>query len=238
MNGALRYSATAIEGSNSDFYEWFSHAPSTYGGIVLVPCLDPVTRCGSRQMLLLPERCLGLQIIHDKGCSRESIAAVLAGGDNKDDGLTWKNQTIAVNGKGSLDRPARCRIQNSAIDFGFRHAWVMLNFKRLELAPFVAAKPGEGHERANPAQRLRERGSLGRGVKTFLLDAHDNPCTHSLIPRSSAEKSNLPPALISKGKAVRIAQLFQSEWYHGGYSPNQANRRGVRLAKQGVHDAE
>ena len=93
-----------------------------------------------------------------------------AGGDGEDDRLAWLYQTIAMDGDNAFERPAGRRLAGDAGDFLFRHAGIMLDFERRERAAFVAAKPGEGDERANVAAPLRQIGGFGRGIENFLSE--------------------------------------------------------------------
>ncbi len=110
-------------------------------GVVLRLRLDPVARALTRQMPLLPERRLGLQIIHEKRRRRESLAAMQARGDDENDRLARKDQTMPVRGEDSFERPAGGRLKGGAVDFCLRHARIMFDFERREGAALVAAKP-------------------------------------------------------------------------------------------------
>src|ERR1700716_2343419 len=96
----------------------FSGEPLLRGGVVLRLRLDPIACALARQMPLLPERRLGLQIIHEKRRRRESLAAMQARGDDENDWLARQDQTIPVHGKDSIKRPAEGRLKGGAIDFG------------------------------------------------------------------------------------------------------------------------
>jgi hypothetical protein len=67
-------------------------------------------------MPLLPKRRLGLQIIHQKRRRRESVTAMLARGDDENDPFARPNQTIAVYGEDSFERPVGGGLKGSAGD--------------------------------------------------------------------------------------------------------------------------
>jgi len=141
-----------------------------------------------RQMPLLPERRLGLQIIHEKGRRHKSLAAMQARGDDENDRLAWSDQTMPVHGKDAFERPARGRFKGGAVDFGLRHAGIMLDFERRQGAAFVTAKASKTYQRADIGASLRQQGGFGRNIEALRLNAHNNPGTHALILPSSAEK--------------------------------------------------
>jgi hypothetical protein len=181
-------------------YKKFSGPPFLRGGVVLHLRLDPVARA-TAQMPLLPERRLGFKIIHEKGRRRESLAAMQARGDDENDSLARPDQTIAVHGEDSFERPAGSRLKGGAVDFGLRHSRIMFDFERREGAALVAAKPGKTYQRADIGASLRQPGGFGRNIKTFLLNAHNNPGTHALTPRSSVEKRQSPARSESRRRA-------------------------------------
>src|SRR5437016_10538579 len=139
-------------------------------------------------MALLPERRLGLQIIHEEGRRRESLAAMLARGDDENDRFARPDQSMPVHGEGAFERPAGGRLKGCAVDFGLRHSGIMFDFERREDAALVAAKPRKTYQRADIGASLRQPGDFGRNIETFLLNAHKYPAAHAFIPRSSAEK--------------------------------------------------
>ncbi len=81
-----------------------SRPPPLRDGVVFCLRLDPIARALTHQMPLLPERRLGLQIIHEKRRRRERLAAMLARGDDENDRLARKDQTMAVHGEDSFER--------------------------------------------------------------------------------------------------------------------------------------
>src|SRR5205807_5553326 len=149
----------------------FSGAPLLRGGVILRLRLDPIARALIRQMPLLPERRLGLQVIHEKRRRRESLAPMLAGGDDENDRLARKDQPMPVHGEDSFERPARSRLKRGAVDLGLRHARIMFDFERREGAPLVAAKPGKTYQRAYIGAPLRQPGGFRRNIETLLLNA-------------------------------------------------------------------
>src|SRR5580704_1154915 len=131
-------------------------------------------------MPLLPERRLGLQIIHEKRRRRESLSAMLARGDDENDWLARKNQTMPVHGEDAFERPAGGRLKGGAIDFGLRHSGIMLDFERRQGAAFVTAKPGETYQRADIGAPLGQPGGFRRNIEALRLNAHKYPGTHAL----------------------------------------------------------
>ena len=139
---------------------------------------DPFARALARQMPLLPERRLGLQIIHEKRRRRESLSAMLARGDDENDRLAGPDQTMPVHGEDAFERPAGGRLKGGAADFGLRHAGIMLDFERREGAAFVTAKTGITYQRADIGAPLRQPGGFGRNIEALRLNAHNNPGAH------------------------------------------------------------
>jgi hypothetical protein len=83
--------------------------------------------------LLLPERCLTLQVVHDELRTIEGGLSVRAGDTYEDDLIAGVQFPHAMDDGAREQRPALLRLGNDSLKARLRHAGVMLESKTLRL---------------------------------------------------------------------------------------------------------
>ena len=135
----------------------------------------------------LPERCLGLEPVHDEFRRLKSFTAVSRTHDHKDNVVAGQKFSHAVNHGDRLNRrPPASGIMNNASDGIFGHRRVMLEFHGAD--PRSAHNADETHERPGPRRSGLHGLTFFFRRKVFRAD-FDFDCQPNL--RSQAGKTQL-----------------------------------------------
>ena len=138
--------------------------------------------------LALPERRVGLEVVHQEFRGLEGRLPVRRSGHDQHDVLAWYDAAEAMNDGQALQRPARQRLIGVAADFRFRHARVVLERQRGDRFAIVVATAdaAEGDDRADIGTALAQRGDFLRDVEIGFLDANGRRDGHGVISRRSS----------------------------------------------------
>src|SRR4029077_13296374 len=104
--------------------------PAGERGFVARLGLDPALAVGSA--FRFPERCVALEVIHQKFRGAERGRAVLRGGDDEHDIVAGLEPAISMNDQARLQVPARVGFAFDARELCFGHAGIMFERHRIE----------------------------------------------------------------------------------------------------------
>src|SRR5437899_8732533 len=153
--------------------------PARGCGVVMAARLDPARAFFA--FLALPERRVGLEIIHQEFRRFEGCLAMRRRRQHQHDVLAWRDAAEPVNDGEPLQRPARQRLVGMAPDLGFRHAGIMLERQRGDRFAVLAAAAdaAERDDGADIGAAVGENSGLLREVESGLLAsdarAHGRP---------------------------------------------------------------
>src|SRR5882672_6091325 len=176
--------------------------------------LDPGRAAGA--VLLLPERRLRLEVVHDELAGGEGIAAMRARHRDEHDRVVRLELAVAMNHGAVHHLPARGGLVDDLADRVLRHAGVML-----ERHAHLAHQTHEARHRADLAV-FRHRAHLCAEVEVLALNSDLHP------PVTGGKNAISPPAFrvaagcaMSWFTAARTARLGANTFAH---SPPRARR--------------
>src|SRR5437660_9540828 len=175
--------------------------PARGGCIVRVACLDPARAFFA--FLALPERRVGLEIIHQEFRRFEGCLAMRRRRHHQHAVLAWRDAAEPVNDGEPLQQPARQRLVGVAPDLGLRHAGIMLERQRGDRFAVLAAAAdaAERDDGADIGAAFGERRDFLRDVEIRLLDANG---------RRDGHMKAQPPVIGGKNAISRAPDITAS----------------------------
>src|SRR6266699_4243921 len=155
--------------------------PACGGSVIAMMRVDPTGSGGA--FLLLPERRVGLQVIHQELRRCKCRLPVLRGRQHQHDIFARCDAADAVNDRQSRQRPARHRGFGMARDFGLRHFGIMFERQRRDrlVALAAPANAAEADDGSDVGAALGERSDLPRDVEIGFLNADGHIGGHGSI---------------------------------------------------------
>ena len=124
---------------------WVHATPPRQGSIVTHPGINPV--CPLRRLLLLPERRLGFEVIHQKLAGLKALSPMRRAHHHQNDLIQWQQQTDAVNNTHAVNVKALISCVNHGLNRFFSHARIVFQLQAADGAGAASSASAHGADK-------------------------------------------------------------------------------------------